>query len=45
MLFADGSSADERFALNAMGIPLLTQLGLRELGVTEKLDDGPVLAR
>ena len=45
MLYADGSSADERFALNAMGIPLLTQLGLSELGVTEKLDDGPVLAR
>jgi aminoglycoside phosphotransferase (APT) family kinase protein len=45
MLFADGSSADERFALNAMGIPLLTQLGLSELGVTEKFEDGPVLAR
>lgn len=45
MLYADGSSTDERFALNAMGIPLLTQLGLGELGVTEKLADGPVLAR
>jgi aminoglycoside phosphotransferase (APT) family kinase protein len=45
MLFADGSSGDERFALNALGIPLLTQLGLSELGVTEKLEDGPVLAR
>jgi len=42
MLYAAGSSTDERFALSAMGIPLLTQLGLGELGVTEKLDDGPV---
>ena len=45
MLYADGSSADERFALNALGIPLLTQLGFGELGITEKLPDGPVLAR
>jgi aminoglycoside phosphotransferase (APT) family kinase protein len=45
MLYAVGSSTDERFALNALGIPLLTQLGLGELGVTEKLDDGPVHAR
>ena len=45
MLYAAGSSTDERFALNALGIPLLTQLGLGELGVTEKLDDGPVQAR
>ena len=30
--------------MNALGIPLLTQLGLGELGVTEKLDDGPVQA-
>jgi aminoglycoside phosphotransferase (APT) family kinase protein len=37
MLFADGSSTDERFALHALGIPPLTQLGLGELGVTEKL--------
>jgi aminoglycoside phosphotransferase (APT) family kinase protein len=45
MLYAAGSTTDERFAMNALGIPLLTQLGLGELGVTEKLDDGPVLAR
>ena len=45
MLYAAGSSTDERFAMNALGIPLLTQLGLGALGVTEKLDDGPVQAR
>jgi aminoglycoside phosphotransferase (APT) family kinase protein len=45
MLYADGSTNDERFALNALGIPLLTQLGLGALGVTEKLPDGPVRAR
>ena len=45
MLYVAGSSTDERFALNALGIPLLTELGLGELGVTEKLDDGPVQAR
>ena len=45
MLHAAGSSTDERFALNALGIPLITQLGLVELGVTEKFDNGPVLAR
>ena len=43
MLYADGTSADERFMLNASGIPLLTQLGLSDLGITEKLEDGPVL--
>jgi aminoglycoside phosphotransferase (APT) family kinase protein len=43
MLYADGSSTDERFVLNASGIPLLTQLGLSDLGVTEKLEDGAVL--
>jgi aminoglycoside phosphotransferase (APT) family kinase protein len=45
MLYASGASTDERFAMNALGIPLLTQLGLGELGVTETLDDGPVSAR
>jgi hypothetical protein len=38
-------STDERYALNAYGIPMLTKLGLAELGITEQLDDGPVLAR
>jgi hypothetical protein len=31
--------------MNAYGIPLFTQLGLADLGVDEKLDDGPVLPR
>jgi aminoglycoside phosphotransferase (APT) family kinase protein len=44
-LYDSGASDDERFVLNAHGISLLTQLGLGELGVTEKLDDGPVLPR
>jgi len=43
MLYDSGASDDERFVLNAHGISLLTQLGLGELGVTDKLDDGPVL--
>jgi len=43
MLYDSGASDDERFVLNAHGISLLTQLGLAELGVTETLDDGPVL--
>ena len=45
MLYADGVSTDERYALNAYGIPMLTKLGLAELGIIEELDDGPVLAR
>jgi aminoglycoside phosphotransferase (APT) family kinase protein len=45
MLYADGVSTDERYALNAHGIPMLTKLGLAELGITEEFDDGPVLAR
>ena len=45
MLYADGVSTDERYALNAYGIPMLTKLGLAELGITEQLDNGPVLAR
>lgn len=45
MLYAAGHSTDERYALNAYGIPMITKLGLSELGVTEALDDGPVLAR
>lgn len=45
MLYADGVSDDERFALNASGIPLITGLGLSDLGITEQLDDGPVLPR
>lgn len=45
MLYADGASTDERYAMNAYGIPMLTKLGLAELGVTEELEDGPVLAQ
>jgi aminoglycoside phosphotransferase (APT) family kinase protein len=45
MLYDAGASDDERFVLNAHGIGLLTQLGLADLGVVEKLDDGPVLPR
>lgn len=42
-LFDDGATDDRRFMLNAYGIPLFTQMGLAELGVTEQLEDGPVL--
>jgi aminoglycoside phosphotransferase (APT) family kinase protein len=45
MLYDSGASDDERFMLNAYGISLLTQLGLADLGITETLDDGPVLPR
>ncbi len=45
MLYDAGASDDERFLLNAHGIALLTQLGVADLGITEKLDDGLVLPR
>jgi aminoglycoside phosphotransferase (APT) family kinase protein len=45
MLFDDGATDDQRFVLNAHGISLLTQLGLADLGITEKLEDGPVMPR
>jgi aminoglycoside phosphotransferase (APT) family kinase protein len=44
-LFDDGVTDDQRFMLNAYGIPLFTQMGLADLGVTEQLDDGPVMPR
>jgi aminoglycoside phosphotransferase (APT) family kinase protein len=44
-LFDTGVTDDQRFMLNAYGIPLFTQMGLADLGVTEQLDDGPVLPR
>jgi aminoglycoside phosphotransferase (APT) family kinase protein len=44
-LFDDGVTDDQRFVLNAYGIPLFTQMGLADLGVTEQLDDGPVMPR
>jgi aminoglycoside phosphotransferase (APT) family kinase protein len=42
MLFDDGVTDDERFILNASGIPLLTDLGLADLGINEQLESGPV---
>jgi len=45
MLFDSGASDDQRFVLNAHGISPLTQMGLAELAVDEKLDDGPVMPR
>ena len=45
MLFDSGDSDDQRFVLNAYGISPLTQLGLAELAIDEKLDDGPVMPR
>ena len=44
-LFDDGVTDDQRFMLMAYGIPLFTQMGLSDLGVTEQLDDGPVMPR
>jgi aminoglycoside phosphotransferase (APT) family kinase protein len=44
-LFDTGVSDDKRFMLNAYGIPLFTQMGLADLGVTDELDDGPVMPR
>ena len=45
MLFESGDSDDQRFLLNAHGISPLTQLGLAELAIDEKLEDGPVMPR
>lgn len=42
-LFDDGATDDQRFMMNAYGIPIFTQMGLAELGVTEQLEDGPVM--
>ena len=45
MLFDAGDSDDQRFLLNAHGISPLTHMGLAELAIDEKLDDGPVMPR
>ena len=45
MLFDSGDSDDQRFLLNAHGISPLTQMGLAELAIDEKLADGPVMPR
>ncbi|KUH85175.1 MULTISPECIES: phosphotransferase family protein [unclassified Mycobacterium] len=42
-LFDTGATDDQRFLLNAYGIPLFTQMGLTDLDVSEQLDDGPVM--
>ncbi|WP_166902889.1 phosphotransferase family protein [Mycobacterium sp. DL440] len=45
MLVEDGHSNDQKLVIAAYGTSLLTTVGLTELGVDEKLDDGPVLPR
>jgi aminoglycoside phosphotransferase (APT) family kinase protein len=45
MLFDDGVTDDHRFLLNAHGISLLTQVGLADLGIEERPEDGPVMPR
>jgi aminoglycoside phosphotransferase (APT) family kinase protein len=45
MLVEDGHSDDQKLVLAAYGTPLMTKVGLAELGVEEPLDDGPVLPR
>ncbi|MGO8768011.1 phosphotransferase family protein [Mycobacterium sp.] len=43
MLVEDGHSDDQKLVLAAYGTPLMTKVGLSELGIDEPLDDGPVL--
>ena len=43
MLVDDGHSDDHKLVIAAYGTSLLTTLGLSELGVDEKLDDGPIM--
>ena len=45
MLVEDGHSDDQKLVLAAYGTPLMTKVGLDELGIEEPLDDGPVLPR
>ncbi|OFB37375.1 acyl-CoA dehydrogenase [Mycolicibacterium sp. (ex Dasyatis americana)] len=45
MLVDAGHSDDQKLVLAAYGTSLLTTVGLTELGIDEKLDDGPVLPR
>jgi len=45
MLVEDGHSDDQKLVLAAHGTPLMTKVGLAELGIDEALDDGPVLPR
>lgn len=43
MLFESGHSNDMRYLEMGLGIGMTTQAGLRDLGVDESLDSGPVL--
>jgi len=43
MLIEDGHSQDPKLGLAAYGTSLLTASGLAELGITESLQDGPVM--
>jgi len=45
MLVDAGHSDDQRLVLAAYGTSLLTQVGLSDLGIDDKFDDGPVLPR
>jgi aminoglycoside phosphotransferase (APT) family kinase protein len=45
MLFDAGSTEDPRLAQMARGIEIMTPLGLRDLGVDEKLEMGPIHPR
>jgi aminoglycoside phosphotransferase (APT) family kinase protein len=45
MLVDEGHSSDQKLVLAAYGTSLLTNVGLKELGIDETLDDGPVLPR
>ncbi|WAC93787.1 phosphotransferase family protein [Mycobacterium sp. Aquia_213] len=45
MLVDGGHSDDQKLMLAAYGTSMLTQVGLSELGITESIEDGPVLPR
>ncbi|MCV7151596.1 phosphotransferase family protein [Mycolicibacterium pyrenivorans] len=45
MLVDAGHSDDQKLVLAAYGTSLLTQVGLAELGIEDKIEDGPVLPR
>ena len=44
-LVEDGHSDDQKLVLAAYGTSLLTTVGLTELGIDEKIDDGPIMPR
>ncbi len=45
MLVDQGHSSDTRLIGSGVGIPLMTSIGLREMGITEELEQGPVTIR